>query len=68
MSTPVTAANPNGIYTPNQAITSSIGAMVIECLTVVASLYLLRPLSKQGLTKLRVRLLFGMVFSDFLLG
>lgn len=50
------------------ALTSAIGAMVIESLTILGSLYLLFPLSKQGMTKLRVRLLFGMVLSDFLLG
>jgi hypothetical protein len=55
-------------FSDKLAMTSSIGAMVIECLTILASLYLLRPLSKQGLTKLRVRLLFGMVISDLSLG
>lgn len=54
--------------TPNQALTSSIGAIIIECLTVLGAVYLLFPLGRQGLVKLRVRLLIGMVVSDLALG
>jgi hypothetical protein len=62
------AATLSNNLSPTLAMTSSVGAIVIESLTILASLYLLKPLTQQGLSKLRVRLLIGMVVSDLALG
>lgn len=50
------------------AMVTSIGGLVIECSTIAAALFLLHVFIKQGPGKLRVRMLLGMVSSDFLLG
>ena len=55
-------------YYGKTAMISSIGAIVIEVLTVVSALYLLRPLYRQGVSKLRTKYLIGMVASDAALG
>ena len=47
---------------------TAVGDTVISGLTVVGSLYLMWSLAKKGTGKLRVRLLVGMVMSDFFLG
>lgn len=47
---------------------NAIGSSVITSITIAASVYLFVVLSRQGRGKLRVRLLLGMVISDFLLG
>lgn len=55
-------------YYGKTAMISSIGAIVIEVLTVVSALYLFRPLHRQGIVKLRTKYLIGMVASDVALG
>ncbi len=47
---------------------NAIGSTVITATTIGASIYLFVVLVRQGRGKLRVRLLLGMVTSDFLLG
>ncbi len=47
---------------------NSIGSSVIAGSTILAALYLLVSLVRQGRGKLRVRLLVGMVISDVLVG
>ncbi|WRT65521.1 uncharacterized protein IL334_002466 [Kwoniella shivajii] len=47
---------------------NATGGSVISGLTIIAALYLLISLVKQGRGKLRVRLLLGMVVSDLILG
>lgn len=59
---------PPSSYTTATVVTS-IGAMVIESLTIVSAIYLLIPLASQGqLSKLRGKLLIALVISDLLLG
>jgi hypothetical protein len=53
---------------PTVAKVASIGALVIESLTVVCAGYLLAVLLRRGYNKLRVKMLLGMVISDVLLG
>lgn len=55
-------------YYGKTAMISSIGAIVIEVLTIVSALYLFRPLHRQGVVKLRTKYLIGMVASDAALG
>lgn len=55
-------------YYGKTAMISSIGALVIELLTVVSAGYLVFPLCRQGATKLRTKYLLGMVISDVALG
>jgi hypothetical protein len=56
------------VYYGKTAMISSIGALVIELLTVVSATYLFYPLWRQGITKLRTKYLLGMVISDVALG
>lgn len=59
---------PASSYTTANVVTS-IGAMVIECLTIISAVYLLIPLASTGqLGKLRGKLLVALVISDLLLG
>lgn len=55
-------------YYGKTAMISSIGAIVIEILTVLSATFLFWPLYRQGLSKLRTRYLIGVVFSDLCLG
>ncbi|ORY25814.1 hypothetical protein BCR39DRAFT_470972 [Naematelia encephala] len=47
---------------------NAVGGSIISGLTVLASVYLMVSLARQGRGKLRVRLLLGMVISDLLVG
>jgi hypothetical protein len=55
-------------YPGNSGLTSSVGAIVIEALTVFSACYLFIPLDRQGIEKLRTKYLLGMVASDAILG
>ncbi|KAK4685663.1 hypothetical protein P7C73_g4483, partial [Tremellales sp. Uapishka_1] len=52
----------------NYVYINAVGASVITASTVLASLYLMVELFRQGRGKLRVKLLMGMVFSDLMFG
>jgi uncharacterized membrane-anchored protein len=56
------------VYYGKTAMISSIGALVIELLTVISAAYLVYPLCRQGASKLRTKYLLGMVISDVALG
>lgn len=53
---------------PTYARVNAIGAISLACATLVAGMYLLISIARQGHGKLRVRLLLGMVASDLVLG
>ena len=53
---------------PYYARINAIGAISLACATLIAGMYLLISIGKQGHGKLRVRLLLGMVASDLVLG
>lgn len=55
-------------YHGSTALVTSIGALVIEIFTTFSAAFLILPLLRQGVRRLRTKLLLGMVISDLALG